>query len=620
MMRPGLTIKLSLLLACIGVVASGATGFYAYRANRAMLVHEAEQNLLTSTELLGQRFSVAIDDVAADAQVLATLPSAPRVAQFDDGTGTNAARERLAKVFGSFMANHREYLQIRLIARQHYGLELIRFDRNAQSAVRVEASGLQEKGQFAYVFDTLALPPRGIYISPITVNHEHGAHSAEGKPTLRLGTPVIAADGSVAGVIVIDVDLAGLLKRLQVDLTPGYQVYLANEWGDFLIHPDAAQTFGFDRGRRILMQESFPSTVPLFEQSKNDVLMNGLVRPHQAAGHVLAFIRRPFGVADGNRFIVLGLAKPLSDVLAGATLLGDRIVRMVLVSSVLAFLLAILFARALTQPLHVLAHAATHFFADHTMGALPLRRTDEIGVLARCFDRMRREIRSQLDVLHNKQHELVHLASHDALTGLPNRMMFADRLEAAIHEAAAAGEQLAVLFVDLDRFKQINDQYGHAVGDRVLATVARRLQAVLSEGDMVARLGGDEFIVLLKGARSTDAAPGIAVGIIRALNDTLLIDGQPMLVGASIGISHYPADGTSAEALLLNADAAMYAAKSGEHASWLHYQDLLEARRRTVRPPGAAERDDAADSERASDEEADGLSSGRGLGNPDTVS
>jgi diguanylate cyclase (GGDEF)-like protein len=613
MMRPGLTFKLSILLACIGVVASGATGYYAYRANRTMLVNEAEQSLLTSTELLSQRFSVALGDVSQDALVLATLPSAASVAQSDDGSGANDARERLATVFASVMANHPEYLQVRLIARQRYGLELIRFDRDAQSAVRVAAKGLQEKGQFAYVFDTLALPPRGIYVSPITVNHEHGAHSAEGRPTLRLATPVVAANGNATGVLVIDVDLASLLKLLQVGLPRGYEVYLANEWGDFLMHPDASQTFGFDRGRRILMQDNFPTTKPLFEQSKNRVSMNGLLQPHEAAGYVYAFIRRPFGVADGNRFIVLGIAKPLSDVLAGATLLGNSIVRMVLVSSVLAFLLAILFARALTQPLQMLAHAATHFFADHTMGALPLKRTDEIGVLARCFDRMRREIRSQLDVLHSKQHELVHLASHDALTGLPNRLLFTQKLETAVSEAAASGEQLAVLFVDLDRFKQINDQYGHAVGDRVLASVARRIQLVLSDGDMVARLGGDEFIVLLRGTRSTDAGPAIAGDIIRALNDRLLIDGQSMLVGASIGISHYPADGTSAAALLLNADAAMYAAKSGETASWLHYQDLLAARRReTVAEGDAGERTDEAD-----DANDDRLS--RGSGNAGAV-
>ena len=115
---------------------------------------------------------------------------------------------------------------------------------------------------------TLALPAHGVYISAIAVNHEHGAHSAEGKPTLRLATPVVAADGSVTGVVVLDVDLASLLKVLQVDLPRDYQVYLANQWGDFLIHPDASQTFGFDHGRRIFMQDSFPATKPLFEQSK----------------------------------------------------------------------------------------------------------------------------------------------------------------------------------------------------------------------------------------------------------------------------------------------------------------------------------------------------------------
>src|ERR1700738_3913910 len=98
-MRPGLTFKLSVLLALIGVLASGTTGYYAYHANRAMLVREAERSLLTSTELLGERFSVAINDVAADAQVLATMPSSARVAQSDNDSGTNAERDRLAEVF-----------------------------------------------------------------------------------------------------------------------------------------------------------------------------------------------------------------------------------------------------------------------------------------------------------------------------------------------------------------------------------------------------------------------------------------------------------------------------------------------------------------------------------------
>jgi diguanylate cyclase (GGDEF)-like protein len=328
------------------------------------------------------------------------------------------------------------------------------------------------------------------------------------------------------------------------------------------------------------MQDSFSVTRPLFEQRQSEVLMNGFARPGQAAGQVFAFVRRPFGGSEGNRFIVLGLAKPLDDVLSGAHLLGSQIIRMVLVFSGLAVLLAILFARAVTKPLHLLAYAATHLFAEHAMNTLPLKRTDEIGVLARCFDRLRREIKAQMDALHTKQRELVHLATHDVLTGLPNRMLFMQKLESAIEEAARRDEGLAVLFVDLDRFKQINDQFGHSVGDKVLIAVARRLKQVLCATDVVARLGGDEFIVLIEGARVAEAAPGIAARMMDALNETLLMDGHCMTVGASIGISQFPDDSGTAEELLLNADAAMYAAKSGGRCAYLSYQDVLEANRR----------------------------------------
>jgi diguanylate cyclase (GGDEF)-like protein len=326
------------------------------------------------------------------------------------------------------------------------------------------------------------------------------------------------------------------------------------------------------------MQDSFPITKQLFEQRQSEALVNGLGGAGEAAGHVLAFVRRPFGGSEGNRFIVLGLAKPIEDVLAGANQLGTRIIRMVLVFSALSVLLAILFARALTKPLHLLAHAATHLFAEHTMHTLPLKRTDEIGVLARCFERLRREIRAQMDALHSKQSELVHLASHDVLTGLPNRLLFMQKLESAIEEAKFRCEGLAVLFVDLDRFKQINDQFGHSVGDKVLVAVARRLKDVLYAGDVVARLGGDEFIVLIEGPRAAEVTPAIAMRIMDALNETLTIDGNSMTVGASIGISEFPHDSGNAEELLLNADAAMYAAKSGGRCAYLRYRDLLAAR------------------------------------------
>ncbi|MDN7561046.1 diguanylate cyclase domain-containing protein [Burkholderia orbicola] len=573
MIRLGLTSKLSVLFACIGVIAAGTTGYYAYRANRAMLVQEAQHSLLMSTQLLGQRFSTALADVADDALVLAQLPSSASVAG-DDNPDT-ARRMRLEQVYYSFMRNHAEYLQIRLIASGHFGIERIRLDRDARGIVVLPESAFQEKGQFSYVFDTLATAPGHIYLSPIVINHETGSHAAEGLPILRVGTPVVDAAGQTVGALVVDVELSRVFDRLERDLPDDYAVYLANEWGDFLVHPDPAQTFGFDRGRRVLMQDRFAVTRALFDSARTNVTLNGLAQPDEAPGQMFAFVRTPFGQDEGNRFVVLGMARPLADVLAPAGMLGGRIVRMVLVSSVLAVILAILFARAITRPLQTLARAATHVFDDPATERLPVARADEIGVLARCFDSMRVEIRTQMAMLRAKQLELTHLAGHDPLTGLPNRLLFMEHLEAAIRHAAAVGEGLAVMFVDLDRFKQINDQHGHSAGDRTLVAVAKRLSQVLRVGDMAARLGGDEFIVLISDVRSPAVIGDVASRIQIVMAEELEFDEGRMAVGASIGVSEFPADGASAEELLVKADAAMYAAKASAQCVCVRYQDLV---------------------------------------------
>ncbi|KGB93412.1 MULTISPECIES: diguanylate cyclase domain-containing protein [Burkholderia] len=573
MIRLGLTSKLSVLFACIGVIASGTTGYYAYRANRAMLVQEAQHSLLMSTQLLGQRFATALADVADDALVLAQLPSSAFVAGDDHPDA--ARRTRLEQVYYSFMRNHAEYLQIRLIASGHFGIERIRLDRDARGIVVLPESVFQEKGQFSYVFDTLATAPGHIYLSPIAINHETGSHAAEGLPILRVGTPVTDASGRTVGALVVDVELSRVFDRLERDLPDDYGVYLANEWGDFLVHPDPQQTFGFDRGRRVLMQDRFAGTRALFDSERTSVTLNGLAQPDEAPGQMFAFVRTPFGHDEGNRFVVLGMARPLADVLAPAGMLGGRIVRMVLVSSVLAVILAILFARAITRPLQTLARAATHVFDDAAAERLPVARADEIGVLARCFDSMRVEIRTQMAMLRAKQLELTHLAGHDPLTGLPNRLLFMEHLDAAIRHAAAVGEGLAVMFVDLDRFKQINDQHGHSAGDRTLVTVAKRLSQVLRGGDMVARLGGDEFIVLISDVRSPAVIGDVATRIQIVMAEELEFDEGRMAVGASIGVSEFPADGASAEELLVKADAAMYAAKASAQCVCVRYQDLV---------------------------------------------
>jgi diguanylate cyclase (GGDEF)-like protein/PAS domain S-box-containing protein len=158
-------------------------------------------------------------------------------------------------------------------------------------------------------------------------------------------------------------------------------------------------------------------------------------------------------------------------------------------------------------------------------------------------------------------------AYHDPLTRLPNRVLLLDRLERILAMSKRSGEIAALLFLDLDHFKQINDTLGHAAGDRLLQVVALRLTGCLRAEDTVARIGGDEFIVLLPGLHAAEDATLVLQKITALLAEPILIDGHEMSVSASVGISLFPDDGQDAGTLLKRADAAMYQAKRDHKAS-----------------------------------------------------
>ncbi len=157
--------------------------------------------------------------------------------------------------------------------------------------------------------------------------------------------------------------------------------------------------------------------------------------------------------------------------------------------------------------------------------------------------------------------QLNYAANHDALTGLPNRKLFYERLHQAIAWAATNERQVGLLFLDLDGFKQVNDTLGHDMGDLLLRAVATRLTNCLRSSDTVARLGGDEFTVILPAIPSTQDAARVAEKLLATLAQAFLLQGQTITVTTSIGISLYPSHGQDLETLIKAADNAMYAAK-----------------------------------------------------------
>ncbi|OUE42081.1 diguanylate cyclase [Billgrantia desiderata SP1] len=181
------------------------------------------------------------------------------------------------------------------------------------------------------------------------------------------------------------------------------------------------------------------------------------------------------------------------------------------------------------------------------------------------------------DITHMRENEerIRKLAYYDALTGLPNRRLLEDRLELAIRHAHRNQSRLAVIFVDLDHFKEVNDALGHAFGDELLVMMSERLQLRLREDDTLARLGGDEFLVLLPDLEEVDEVTRIARRLVEAVSEPCVIEGQEFRIGCSLGISLYPDDATTAEALVHNADVAMYRAKEEGRNGYRLYRNEM---------------------------------------------
>jgi diguanylate cyclase (GGDEF)-like protein/PAS domain S-box-containing protein len=223
--------------------------------------------------------------------------------------------------------------------------------------------------------------------------------------------------------------------------------------------------------------------------------------------------------------------------------------------------------------------------AQHEASDAVRRARDELElrVAARTAELAGANALLQDEIVERRQAEarIHHMAYHDSLTGLPNRALLADRLERAILAARRAGTRLAVMFLDLDRFKTINDSLGHATGDFLLKEVASRLCHAVRASDTVARLGGDEFVLLVPGVGTLEECSQIGDKIIEVLGDPVRFEGHSLHISPSIGICVYPDDGLDVDILMRHADAAMYQAKA---AGRNNYQFFTE------RMNGAAER------------------------------
>ncbi|MBZ0157662.1 MAG: EAL domain-containing protein [Alphaproteobacteria bacterium] len=265
----------------------------------------------------------------------------------------------------------------------------------------------------------------------------------------------------------------------------------------------------------------------------------------------------------------------------------------------LGIALSVYMTRRIVSPIRKLNHAARSIAKGRLDQHIEIGSRDEISDLAHAFNQMLESLRTYRDQVEERTEELYaanrqmqqeiserkkmeerikHQASHDFLTGLPNRMLFMEHLAMALAKARRERTLLAIMFIDLDRFKNINDSLGHAAGDQLLKDVAVHLRECLREEDTVARIGGDEYTVLLSSIARAEDIAGVARKILSLFERPYSVESHTFHISASIGISTYPDDSEYAETLLKNADIAMYYAKEQGRNNFQFYNPSMNVR------------------------------------------
>ncbi|VVS92441.1 sensor domain-containing diguanylate cyclase [Desulfoluna spongiiphila] len=432
-------------------------------------------------------------------------------------------RSMITEEYVAFSGNRGIYDQVRFI--DAAGMEVCRVNYTEGRPVVVPDAALQSKKGQSYVRSSLALNRREVFVSPMDLNMENGEVEEPIKPMIRFGTPVFDLSGGKRGVVVLNYLGSHLLSELEElsKLSRG-KILLVNRNGYWLKGLEPDDEWGFmreGRGDRTIVSR-FPDTWQALSAAEEYQGMTDLGLFTGTTIRPSGTVSPPSGVAGSCYWKLLSYV-PETELLKESR---GFLVKLLGMAGVL-FLASVL-------PAFLLAQA---------------------------------RIRQAMD-----RRALIKMANFDTLTGLANRALFLDRLGHTLKRARRYHVRCALLFIDLDGFKSVNDTLGHEAGDEVLVETGARLRQAVRESDMVARHGGDEFTVILPEVREPADAVAVAEKVLAVLSRPFQAAGRERTIGASIGIGVFPEAGTTVDALLNQADSAMYEAKAGGKNRWVLYK------------------------------------------------
>lgn len=504
----------------IGSILAGTISIL-YNLETKDYISQLEVEERVNVRLLTQHITSSMGDVVSDLKFLSGQNELLHMFESgDESYGDEIAREYLL-----FSRQKNKYDQIRFI--DDTGMEKVRVNFNNGDPALIPESDLQSKGSRYYFRDTIGLSKGEIFVSPLDLNKEKGEIEKPLKPMIRFGVPVFDNAGRKRGIVILNYLGDRFITPIRVESRLSYgDIMLVNSDGYWLCSPNEADEWGFmieeRKGRKFSTD---------FPEEWGNISSSEAVQISNAKGLFTSATVYPFkeGLDSGT-----GSSEGYSD--------SEKNVNY--------------------QEYYwkIISYIPDHKLRSGTRGLLV--KLFFLTVLLFLFAAVPSWFIAQ-SMARRKLHqaELYRSANYDKLTDLPNRSLFLDRLNQVFNQSKRYERKFALLFIDLDGFKSVNDTFGHDAGDELLIKVAEKLLICVRESDTVARLGGDEFTVILSTIESSINAEQVAGKIIETLAVPFTIKGNDVQIGASIGVSIYPDNGDDTEILLKKADDAMYLAK-----------------------------------------------------------
>ncbi len=544
-----LTFKITIFSTAIILLTSMCVVAIVYWITSDFFLESAIKNVDNETRLIANDIENSLIKINNDIQVLAKTPPIQGIIRSTNNKGADEAgssnfsmwKERLITIFESMLAANKNYTQIRYIGVADDGKEIVRVNQTPTGIYNTADAALQSKANAQYYKEGVQLSRGSIMFSSINYNQEKGKVEYPLVVTLRVVTPVYSQQQKLFGLLVININISRYLRDILLRSAGKYNVLLYDQYNDFFVFNNQHKTLEFlprdDKVKKDLFgNKEVLSTDQIVPFLKHDTKRISIFKP----------IYSNYYKDQKVLTVVISIPKHILSVENFSLIY--QILFGVIAICLCAALLVFLFARKAMRPLSDLA--TTIAAAPRLSGKglnLPTQLNDEVGLLANAFN--------------DKTKLLNQLALFDSLTGLPNRKNFIDHLDDALQRAASQSRIVAIAYIDINNFKEVNDTYGHDYGDLLLMQFSSALKDMIREHDFCARLGGDEFALILEGLDVKNKLDSLLKRYEEGLNKSYDVNGVALHMLISGGVAIYPDDGLKSAELLRKADQAMYRSK-----------------------------------------------------------